>query len=67
MLQYHVTYDIRNFEKEFSHLKNGESDKTKVIQLAGRIYVKRSAGTKLFFYDIRDQVCLENIRRLDPN
>ncbi|KAH8173635.1 tRNA synthetases class II (D, K and n) domain-containing protein [Sarocladium implicatum] len=53
--KYHVTYDIRNFEKEFSHLKNGESDKTKEIQLAGRIYVKRSAGTKLFFYDIRDQ------------
>ncbi|KAK0391511.1 hypothetical protein NLU13_1011 [Sarocladium strictum] len=53
--KYHVTYDIRNFQKEFSHLKNGESDKTKEIQLAGRIYVKRSAGTKLFFYDIRDQ------------
>lgn len=28
-------------------------DKTKEIQLAGRIYVRRSSGSKLYFYDIR--------------
>ncbi|ODA77777.1 hypothetical protein RJ55_06379 [Drechmeria coniospora] len=51
--KYHVDYDIRKFADDFSHLKNGESDKSRMIQLAGRIYVKRSAGSKLFFYDIR--------------
>jgi lysyl-tRNA synthetase class 2 len=51
--QFNVTYDIRKFADEFSHIKNGEMDKTKEIQLAGRIYVRRSAGSKLYFYDIR--------------
>lgn len=53
--KFHVTYDIRNFAEEFKHLKNGESDKSKSIQLAGRVYVKRSAGAKLFFYDLRSE------------
>ena len=30
-------------------------DKTKEIQLAGRVYVRRSAGSKLYFYDIRSE------------
>ncbi|EGX96163.1 lysyl-tRNA synthetase [Cordyceps militaris CM01] len=51
--KFEVTYDIRNFEKEFSHLKNGEIDKTKPLDIAGRIYVRRAAGSKLFFYDLR--------------
>lgn len=51
--QFHVTYDIRKFAEEFSYLKNGESASDKTIQLAGRIYVQRSASSKLFFYDIR--------------
>ncbi|KAG6053771.1 hypothetical protein E4U17_004377 [Claviceps sp. LM77 group G4] len=54
--KYHVDYDIRKFEDEFKHLKNGESDKSRMIQLAGRVYVRRSAGSKLFFYDIRSDV-----------
>ncbi|KAH7312553.1 lysyl-tRNA synthetase [Stachybotrys elegans] len=53
--KFHVTYDIRKFADEFSHLKNGESDQSKMIQLAGRVYVRRSAGSKLFFYDIRSE------------
>ncbi|KAJ6781273.1 hypothetical protein PWT90_05032 [Aphanocladium album] len=51
--KFEVTYDIRNFEKEFSHLKNGEIDKNKILALAGRVYVRRAAGSKLFFYDLR--------------
>ncbi|OAR01162.1 hypothetical protein LLEC1_06010 [Akanthomyces lecanii] len=51
--KFEVTYDIRNFEKDFSHLKNGEIDKGKCLALAGRIYVRRAAGSKLFFYDLR--------------
>ncbi|VUC28915.1 unnamed protein product [Clonostachys rosea] len=53
--KFNVDYDIRNFAKDFSHLKNGENDKSKTIQLAGRVYVRRSAGSKLFFYDIRNE------------
>jgi lysyl-tRNA synthetase class 2 len=53
-VQFHVTYDIRKFADEFSHLKNGESA-SQNIQLAGRIYVQRSASNKLFFYDIRSE------------
>lgn len=53
--QFHVTYDIRKFSDEFSHLKNGEMDKSKELQLAGRVYVRRSAGSKLYFYDIRSE------------
>ncbi|KAK7227685.1 hypothetical protein V2G26_015688 [Clonostachys chloroleuca] len=53
--KFNVDYDIRNFAKDFSHLKNGESDKSKTIQLAGRIYVKRSSGSKLVFYDLRSE------------
>lgn len=47
-----MTYDIRKFADEFSYLKNGESA-SQNIQLAGRIYVQRSSGNKLFFYDLR--------------
>ncbi|KAK7746187.1 lysyl-tRNA synthetase [Diatrype stigma] len=53
--KFHITYDIRKFADEFKHLKNGESDKSKPIQLAGRVYVKRSAGAKLVFYDLRSE------------
>lgn len=56
--KYHVNYDMRKFADDFSHLKNGEEDKTKEIQLAGRIFVQRSASNKLHFYDIR----WENVR-----
>jgi lysyl-tRNA synthetase class II len=51
-----VTYDIRSFAKEFSYLKNGETEKSKSMQVAGRVYVKRSAGTKLYFYDLGSDV-----------
>lgn len=54
--QFNVDYDIRKFSDEFSHLKNGDMDKSRPIQLAGRIFVRRSAGSKLFFYDIRSDV-----------
>ncbi|KAK5988477.1 Lysine--tRNA ligase cla4 [Cladobotryum mycophilum] len=53
--EFHVTYDIRNFDNDFSHLKNGEYDKNKLISLAGRVYVRRSAGSKLYFYDLRSE------------
>lgn len=69
--KFHVDYDIRKFADEFKHLKNGESDKTKTIALAGRIYVKRSSGAKLVFYDLRSEgvrlQVLAQAQESDPN
>ncbi|KAJ2904672.1 Class II aaRS and biotin synthetase [Zalerion maritima] len=53
--KFHSNYDLRNFVKEWDHLKSGESSKETDIRLGGRIYVKRTAGTKLVFYDIRTE------------
>ncbi|KZL81823.1 lysyl-trna synthetase [Colletotrichum incanum] len=51
--KFHTDYDLRNFVKDFGHLKSGEHDKEKVIRVGARIYNKRASGNKLFFYDIR--------------
>lgn len=51
--KFEVNYDPYNFEKEFGHLKSGETEQTKEIRLAGRIFTKRASGSKLVFYDIR--------------
>lgn len=53
MCQFHVTYDIRKFADEFGRLKNGEAERERMIQLAGRVYMKRTSGNKLAFYDLR--------------
>ncbi|KAI1341280.1 lysyl-tRNA synthetase [Xylariaceae sp. FL0016] len=51
--KFHRDYDLNSFVKDFGHLKSGEHDKTKVLQIAGRIYNKRASGSKLLFYDLR--------------
>ncbi|KDN61513.1 putative lysyl-tRNA synthetase [Colletotrichum sublineola] len=51
--KFHTNYDLRNFAKDFGHLKSGEHDKEKVVRVGARIYNKRASGNKLFFYDIR--------------
>ena len=48
--KFHVDYDTNNFVKDFGHLKSGESDKTKTLRVAARIFNKRSSGSKLIFY-----------------
>ena len=48
--KFHVTYDDSEFEREFNHLKSGETAEHKVIKIAGRIYNKRASGSKLIFY-----------------
>ncbi|ROT36603.1 lysyl-tRNA synthetase [Sodiomyces alkalinus F11] len=53
--KFHVDYDVRNFVNDFSHLKSGEHNKDKVIQVGARIYNKRASGSKLFFYDVRTE------------
>jgi len=48
--KFQVTYDDSNFEKEFQHLKSGESVPEKELSIAGRIYSIRASGSKLIFY-----------------
>lgn len=50
--KFHVTYDLRNFEKEFGHLTKGETVKDKVISVGCRIYNIRTAGENLRFYEV---------------
>ena len=51
--KFHSNYDLRNFVKEWGHLKSGEAIKDTEISLGARIFVKRTAGSKLVFYDVR--------------
>ncbi|KAJ5525525.1 uncharacterized protein N7484_004347 [Penicillium longicatenatum] len=51
--KFQVTNDLREFLKEYEGLQKGEQKPDVPIRIAGRIYTKRSAGTKLNFYDIR--------------
>ncbi|KAI4216920.1 MAG: hypothetical protein LQ351_000869 [Letrouitia transgressa] len=51
--KFQVTTDLRDFLREYSSLKTGEHSKDVEVRIGGRIYTKRSAGTKLRFYDIR--------------
>ncbi|ORY62616.1 uncharacterized protein BCR38DRAFT_243940 [Pseudomassariella vexata] len=53
--KFHANYDIRNFVTEYGHLKSGEHAKDKEIRVMARMYGKRAAGTKLLFYDLRDE------------
>lgn len=50
--KFHVNYDLRNFEKEFGHLKKGEVLKDKVISVGCRIYNVRTSGENLRFYEV---------------
>jgi lysyl-tRNA synthetase class 2 len=47
-----VTHTIPEFIAQFSHLKNDEILKDVVVGVAGRVQAKRSASSKLFFYEI---------------
>ena len=53
--KFHVTYDLAKFAEEFGYLKSGETARDKVIQVGARVFTKRSSGSKLFFYDVRNE------------
>ncbi|PKS11478.1 hypothetical protein jhhlp_003242 [Lomentospora prolificans] len=53
--KFQVTYDIAKFADEFGYLKSGETARDKVIQVGARVFTKRSSGSKLFFYDVRNE------------
>ncbi|KAI9794610.1 MAG: lysyl-tRNA synthetase [Peltula sp. TS41687] len=51
--KFHVTTDLRDFLRDYESLKTGEQLKDVEVRVGGRIYTKRSSGSKLVFYDIR--------------
>ena len=51
--KFQVTTDLREFLKQHASVKTGEHLKDVEVRLGGRIYTKRSSGSKLVFYDIR--------------
>lgn len=51
--KFQVTADLRQFLKDYQSLQKGETLEDKEVNIAGRIYTKRAAGSKLVFYDIR--------------
>lgn len=50
--KFHVTYDLRNFEDDFGHLKKGETLKDRTISIGCRIYNIRTSGDNLRFYEV---------------
>jgi lysyl-tRNA synthetase class 2 len=65
--KYHVSISLRDFIDKYSHLQNEEINEDVVSvagknelnfnfikhnHILGRIYSKRSSGTKLYFYDL---------------
>ncbi|KAF2858647.1 lysyl-tRNA synthetase [Piedraia hortae CBS 480.64] len=50
--KFHVTYDLCNFEKDYGHLKKGETVKDKTISVGCRIYNIRTSGENLRFYEV---------------
>ncbi|XP_067393604.1 lysine--tRNA ligase-like isoform X2 [Emydura macquarii macquarii] len=51
--KFHTNITLPEFIDKFSYLGDGENLPDKHLSLAGRIHAKRSAGAKLFFYDLR--------------
>lgn len=50
--KFHVTYDLRDFQKDFGQLKKGELVKDKTVSVGCRIYNIRTAGENLRFYEV---------------
>ncbi|KAK3201032.1 hypothetical protein GRF29_213g713623 [Pseudopithomyces chartarum] len=50
--KFHVTYDLRNFQNDFGHLKKGETVEGRSISVGCRIYNIRTSGKNLRFYEV---------------
>lgn len=52
--KFHVSMTIPEFIEKYAHaVEPGQQLEQPVVSLAGRIYSKRAAGTRLVFYDLR--------------
>jgi lysyl-tRNA synthetase class 2 len=50
--KFQVNVRIPDFLDRYQHLKAGEHLESETVSVAGRIHTKRSAGSKLVFYDL---------------
>jgi len=50
--KFHVSMSISDFIVKYSHLERDSRLETDVVSIAGRLQMKRSAGSALFFYDV---------------
>ncbi|TIA92548.1 hypothetical protein E3P99_00577 [Wallemia hederae] len=50
--KFHVELSLSGFINKFSSLKDGESDKSQVVSVAGRLHNIRASSSKLIFYDL---------------
>ena len=50
--KFNVTYDLRNFERDFSYLSKGQTIKDRTISVGCRIFNIRRAGDNLRFYEV---------------
>ncbi|KAJ1778873.1 lysyl-tRNA synthetase [Coemansia sp. RSA 1824] len=53
--KFHVDMSLTDYIEEFKGMKTDETKPDREIRLAGRIYSKRAAGTKLVFYDLHSE------------
>ncbi|MCJ1328081.1 lysyl-tRNA synthetase [Thelotrema lepadinum] len=53
--KFDVITNLRDFLRDYSSIKRGETREDVHVRLGGRIYTKRSSGAKLVFYDIRPE------------
>jgi lysyl-tRNA synthetase class 2 len=51
--KFEVTCSLPNFVKQYSGIDAGSRLDQVVVSVAGRVHTKRSASSKLFFYDLR--------------
>ncbi|UJR15161.1 hypothetical protein I4U23_002124 [Adineta vaga] len=49
--KFHVSISLRDYIEKYTHLQNEEVHED-IVSVAGRVYSKRSSGTKLYFYDL---------------
>ncbi|CAH8562171.1 unnamed protein product [Schistosoma turkestanicum] len=64
--KFHSSISLAEFIQKYSSLSPGEHLDDISVSLTGRVHAKRSAGSKLIFYDIRSEDCrlqvMANIR-----
>ena len=53
--KFHATTDLRDFLRIYESIKTGEHRTDVEVRVGGRIYTKRSSGSRLVFYDIRSE------------
>lgn len=51
--KFQVNTDLREFLKTYDGLETGESKPEVQVQIGARIFIKRTSGAKLCFYDVR--------------